>query len=73
MEPAKKEEPKQQTPPQTVSTWKYCKIIAIAALICAITLLGYVLFAPSSPKNMMGGKKGWKSRGGCGCVATPQA
>lgn len=70
MEPEKKEEPKQQTQSQT---WKYCKIIAIAALICAIALLGYVLFAPSSPKNMIGGKKGWKSRGGCGCVATPQA
>lgn len=70
MEPEKKEEPKQQTPSPA---WKYCKVIAILALICAIALLGYVLFAPSSPKNMMGGKKGWKSRGGCGCVATPQA
>lgn len=55
------------------TTWKYCKIIAILALICAIGLLAYVVFAPSSPKNMMGGKKkGWGSRGGCGCVA-PQA
>ena len=64
---------------QAVQTWKYCKVIAILALICAIALLGYVLFAPSSP--MMGGKKGWKMSGkkawkmggGCGCVATPQA
>ena len=72
MDPQKK---KEETPrsEKAVQTWKYCKIIAILALICAVALLGYVLFAPSSPKNMMGGKKGWRTRGGCGCVAVPQA
>ena len=71
----KKEEPKPQPKPtSTLASWKYCKVIAILALICAVALIAYVVFAPSSPKNLVGGKKkGWKTRGGCGCVAAPQA
>jgi hypothetical protein len=73
MDPIKKEEEPKPQLTTKASTWKYCKLIAILALICAVALIAYVVFAPSSPKNMMGGKKkGWKSRGGCGCVAAPQ-
>ena len=67
----KQTQPKEEVQPEQTTFYlqKYCRVIAFVALICAVALLLYVIFAPSSPKNAIyrGGKNNMKMRGGCGC------
>lgn len=59
---------------QSTNLKRFCRPLAFLSLFFAFALILYVIFAPSSPTNVVGGKiKKHKitsrsgMRGGCGC------
>jgi len=60
-------EKKEESEP-TSSLQQYYRPLAFAALFLAVALLLYVIFAPSSPMKLAGGKRANPAKtGGCGC------